>query len=318
MIEYRPFRNTDPPDLVDIWRSQPRERGLTQPMSVELFEQSILAKPYFDRAGLIVAADGDMLVGFAHAGFGARDDEQGLSNVWGTTYLVMVRANYQRQGIGSRLLAESEAYLKSRGAQVLYAGGIRPLNAFYLGLYGGSEMPGVLDSTPEAQQLFKSHGYREIDRTHVLNLELSRFRPVVDRTQMQIRRSTQLVETHDPRTNTWWEACTFGGFERTRFELTAKDDGRKLSTVTFWTMQSLSANWGVQAAGLIELATIETEQRHGFATFLLGEALKRQQSQGVSLIEAQTMAHNTAALNLYRKLGFHEVDQGVVFRKQSD
>ncbi len=318
MIEYRPFRNTDPPDLVDIWRSQPRERGLTQPMSVELFEQSILAKPYFDRAGLIVAADGDTLLGFAHAGFGARDDEQGLSTVWGTTYLVMVRANYQRQGIGRRLLAESEAYLKSHGAQVLYAGGIRPLNAFYLGLYGGSEMPGVLDSTPEAQQLFKAHGYREIDRTHVLNLEVSRFRPVVDRTQMQIRRSTQLQETADPRANTWWEACTFGGFERTRFELLAKDDGRKLSTVTFWLMQSLSANWGVQAAGLIDLATIESEQRHGYATYLLGEALRRLQGMGITLIEAQTMAHNTAARSLYQKLGFHEVDQGAVFRKQSE
>jgi ribosomal protein S18 acetylase RimI-like enzyme len=37
--------------------------------------------------------------------------------------------------------------------------------------------------------------------------------------------------------------------------------------------------------------------------------------QGVSLVEAQTMTHNTAARELYKKLGFTEVDQGAVYRK---
>ena len=38
-IVYRTFRNTDPPHLVDIWRSQPPERALVQPMSVALLPE---------------------------------------------------------------------------------------------------------------------------------------------------------------------------------------------------------------------------------------------------------------------------------------
>jgi ribosomal protein S18 acetylase RimI-like enzyme len=35
----------------------------------------------------------------------------------------------------------------------------------------------------------------------------------------------------------------------------------------------------------------------------------------VATIEAQTMASNEAARAFYRKFGFTEIDQGVVFRK---
>ena len=76
---------------------------------------------------------------------------------------------------------------------MLYAGGIRPLNAFYLGLYGGSELAGVLDSEPKAQHLFKSLGYREIDRSLALHRSLAGFRPSIDRQQMQIRRRCAMV-----------------------------------------------------------------------------------------------------------------------------
>ena len=40
------------------------------------------------------------------------------------------------------------------------------------------------------------------------------------------------------------------------------------------------------------------------------------QRQGFTGLDAQTMDHNAAALALYRKLGFEQVDQGVVFRKE--
>ena len=159
-IGYRPFRNADPSALAEIWRSQPPERGLVQPMSADLFEHMVLSKPYFENQGLIVAVEGQRPVGFVHAAFGPSDDGQRLSTQLGVTCLVMVRLDYQRKGIGAELLARGEAYLRGRGAHVLYAGSIQPLNGFYLGLYGGSELPGVLDSAPRAQYLFKSQGYR--------------------------------------------------------------------------------------------------------------------------------------------------------------
>ncbi len=55
MTYFRPFRNSDPPLLADVWRSQPSQRGLMQPMSAALLEQLVLSKPVFEREGLIVA-----------------------------------------------------------------------------------------------------------------------------------------------------------------------------------------------------------------------------------------------------------------------
>lgn len=317
MISYRTFHNSDTPQLAEIWRSQPPERGLMQPMSADLFEQFVLAKPYFDNQGLIVAIDDGRPVGFVHAAFGPCEAEKGLSHAFGVTCLVLVRQDYQRRGIGAQLLARSEAYLRSQGAQVLYAGGIAPLNGFYLGLYGGSELPGVLDSDSEAQRLFLSQGYREIDRTHVLHRELTGFRPLVNREQMQIRRRAAIQAICDPAPHTWWEACAWSLLARTRFELSLRDAPGTAASATFWSIQPLAKSWGVNAAGLVELEVAEQHRRQGIATFLLGEAFRQLQAQGVSLIEAQTMQSNTAAHKLYDKLGFKLVDQGAVYRKES-
>jgi GNAT superfamily N-acetyltransferase len=316
LIHYRSFRNTDPPALAEIWRTQPPERGLMQPMSANVFEELVLSKPYFDRDGLIVALDDDVPVGFVHAAFGPSEAEGGLSHQLGVTCLVMVKFSYQHRGIGAELLARSEAYLTSRGAQVLYAGAIRPLNGFYLGLYGGSELPGVLESNVQPHSLFKAHGYREIDRCVVLQLDLARFRGIVDRQQMQIRRRSTVQLIADPPTRSWWEACTLGGMERIQFNLLSRDGGPPLASAMFWTIQPLASHWGVHAAGLIDLLVDANHRRQGLATFLISDAIRQLRDRSISLIETQTMIHNTTAQGLYKKLGFEQVDQGVVYRKE--
>jgi GNAT superfamily N-acetyltransferase len=318
VISYRAFRNSDPPQLAEIWRSQPPERGLMQPMSTDLFEQFVLAKPYFDNAGLIVAVDEGRPVGFVHAAFGPTDAENGISTRFGVTCLVLVRPDYQRRGIGAELLARSEAYLRGRGAEVLYAGGIAPFNGFYLGLYGGSELPGVLDSDSQAQRLFLSQNYREIDRIHVLHRDLTGFRAPVDRQQMQVRRRSTVEAISDPEARSWWESCAWSQLGRTRFKLTLRDAPGEAATATFWSIQPLAKSWGVNAAGLVEMEVAAEQRRQGLGTFLLSEAFRQLQAQGVSLIEVQTMARNAFAHKLYEKLGFRRVDQGAIYRKEAD
>ena len=58
MIRYRPFENRDPPGLAEIWRTQRPIRGRIQAVTPQLIEEHVLAKPWFDREGLIVAAKG--------------------------------------------------------------------------------------------------------------------------------------------------------------------------------------------------------------------------------------------------------------------
>ena len=70
MIEFRCFRNDDPPKLADIWRSADLGPSAMQPMTSALLEACVFSKPYFDREGLIIAVDDGRTVGFAHAAFG--------------------------------------------------------------------------------------------------------------------------------------------------------------------------------------------------------------------------------------------------------
>lgn len=286
-----------------------------QPMSAGLFENFVLSKPYFDNAGLIVATDNRQPVGFAHAGFGPTEDGGALSTAWGVTCMLMVLPTHRGRGIGSTLLEQSERYLRSRGAQVLYGGGIHPLDPFYLGLYGGSELPGVLASDADAQRRYRAAGYREIDHCVILHRELSGFRPAVNRQQMLVRRQTSIRTAIDPPPETWWDACTFGGFDRVRFELFTTA-GQSVAQATVWNMEPIGTSWGVRAGGLIRIEVAADCRRQGFATYLISEVLRHQQQQGVALIETQTMQQNTAALALYARLGFHEVDRGTVFRKE--
>ncbi|HET6879084.1 MAG TPA: GNAT family N-acetyltransferase [Pirellulales bacterium] len=317
MISYRAFRNSDPPALAAIWRSQPAEHGRIHSMSATLFEQFVLAKPYFDNAGLIVAVDDDRPIGFAHAAFGPSETGQRLSTQYGSTCLVMVETEYRRQGVGTALLIRSEAYLRERGAQVIYGGGIAPLNGFYLGLYGGSELPGVLDTDGAEQRLFRSHGYREIDRVYVLERPLAGYRPPVDREQLQIRRRSAIEAVLDPPAANWWEACAWSGLEQTHYQLSLRDLGRVVARAGAWSLEPLSAGWGVRAAGIAALEVDNAVRRQGMATYLLGDVMRQLASQGYGLVQVQTMQGNQPALKLYEKLGFQLVNQGAVYRKET-
>jgi ribosomal protein S18 acetylase RimI-like enzyme len=314
---FRPFRNSDPPRLAEIWRNQPSQRGLMQPMSAGLFEQFVTSKQYFEPEGLIVAVREGAPVGFVHAGFGPSDDEMSLSFDLGATYLLMLRDDQRDAELADELLARAEAYLRERGSKVLYAGGIRPLNAFYLGLYGGSELPGVLASDPVLGDACRRNHYGEVDRVVILQRDLSRFRPPVTWAQRQLRRETTVREELNPHADTWWTACTTAAFDQMRFSLEPTAGGAALADVFFWDIEPLSTGWGVATSGMYELQVARDRRRQGIATYLLSEVFARLASRGIVRVEAQTMQTNAAAIALYKFLGFEQVDEGVVFRKES-
>jgi GNAT superfamily N-acetyltransferase len=311
----RPFRNTDPPHLAEIWRSQPPQRGLLQPVSAPLLEYSVFSKMHFDREGLIVATKEGIPVGFIHAGFGPNEDCTSIDTSMGTTLLMMTRHGMEDNGLADQLLAASEEYLRSRGASVFYAGGLKPLNSFYLGLYGGSEIPGVLHSNNLLRDACLRRGYSESAKVTIQHCDLTKFRPLVTRKVRQLKYNTRVLESADPSTNNWWEACVWGTHERDRFDLIDKREDRVLASASFWDVQPLSMSWGVCTAGLFDLYVEPDGRRQGCASLLLNEAFRLLRRRGVSTVEVQTMATNEAANAFYAALDFSEVDHGLVYRK---
>jgi ribosomal protein S18 acetylase RimI-like enzyme len=314
---FRPFRNSDPPRLAEIWREQPPLRGRFPAMTGGILDQLVLSKPYFDESGLIIALSDDTPVGFVHAGFGPDENEQSISRDTGTIYQLMVREGHREPSLADQLIGRAEAYLGGAGAQVLYAGGIRPINAFYLGLYGGSELPGVLVGDTTFIEACRRNGYREIDRVKVLERELASFRSPVTRSQRQLRRELTMREESSPRASSWWSACTMGGFETTRYEAIPARGGESVGEALFWDIEPLSVGWGAPTAGMFDLHVASERRRQGVATFLLSEAFAKLASRGVVRVEAQTMQQNSPAIGLYKQLGFEQVDEGIVFRKDA-
>jgi ribosomal protein S18 acetylase RimI-like enzyme len=316
MISFRTFRNTDPPILSAFWRSRAEQLDLYPDVTTDVLEQSIFAKLYFDYPGMILAFDGNRLAGFAHAGFGANDQGSAVSTEMGTTCLALVEPGGSEVEVLGGLVERSEAYLRGRGAKVFYGGCMTPLNPFYLGLYGGSEMPGILDIDQSTRAAFAARDYREIERTRIMRLDLSRFESVIDRQQMQIRRQMVVESQTDAGTRSWWEACTLGEFELTRFEMVPRLGGPVVASALFRSMSAGGTKTGDRTVGLVHFEVDADNRRRGYAVFLLSEAFRQFQRQGILSVETQTPETNVPAVNLYAKMKFEHVGGGGMFRKE--
>ncbi len=315
MLSYRTFRNADPPLLTALWRSCAGQPGLLQPMSADVLEQLIFAKLYFDYKGLAIACDGDQAIGFAHAGFGPNAEQTWISTDIGVICIVLVRPDAVESDVAGGLFERSEEYLRGRGVKVIYGGGLDPNNPFYVGLYGGSELPGILDSDTLTRQTLAARGYQETERTAIFRRELTGFESLVDRRQMQVRRQMVVEVTVDASTRDWWEASTIGEFDLTRFDLVPRAGGSPVATATFRSMEPSGTATVGRAAGLVNISIEPPYRRQGLALFLLSEAFRQFLRQGIVHVEVQARQSNAAALELFRKLGFQPVEQGGVWKK---
>ena len=188
------------------------------------------------------------------------------------------------------------------------------MRSFYLGLYGGSDLPGILDSSPTMQAIFRLAGYEEGERIAVLRRRLAGFRPPINRLQVAIRRNTVLRVIDESTRRTWWEAATTTGIALRRYELRNYSE-EVLGSASLWDMQPLSSAWGVTAAGLLHIDIEGPRRRQGLAKYLVAEAMHDLTEEGVSLMETHVATSNEAALALFESLGFETTEFGIVFRK---
>jgi ribosomal protein S18 acetylase RimI-like enzyme len=253
-------------------------------------------------------------VGFSHAAFGPAETQQPAET--GGISMLMVRQPDGDPAIAAGLLARSEEYLRNRGVKTILAGGVRPLDPFYLGLYGGSEQSGILKSDTQSDEFFRTNGYEPVGQSIVYHRDLLSFRPAVDRRALQVRRRCCTVASiTDPPVNSWWEAWSYGDFDRVRFELRERPTESPIASVMFWNMEPMSRTWGVNAAGLVDLQVDQKQRRQAVATYMLGEAFRCLAGQGVTLVEAQAAETDPVSQSLFKKFGFTEVDRATRFLK---
>ena len=307
LIEYRAFLNTDLPLIVDLWSRLSSVEGLVSSVDDTILEKHIFSKIYFDRLGFCVAIENDRIIGFAHAGFPPKQDLTDLDKQSGIISQLRVEPRDDSAEIGRRLLENATAYCRSEGAKTIYAGCQFPHSPFYLGFYGGSRHPGVLDSDKTMMDMFADFGFSVDDQVIIMQRSLDGFKTITDRQQMTVRRSYLLNASTYPIENSWWESCTLGTADRERFTVIDKRSKEVGGAVSFWDLRPQSLSNPQPSRGLYGLQIDPDLRRSGVATYLVGESLKHLASSGIAMVEAQTKASDEASLKLFTKLSFEKV-----------
>ena len=312
MLQYRSFLNTDPPLLVDLWNRLPNVSGLVEQTDYTTLERHVFAKPYFDRAGLSIAEQDGKIIGFSHAGFSPKESLAELDYQTGIVSLLRLDASVADGSVANKLLAMSVDYCRSKGATTVHAGCCFPHSPFYLGLYGGSRLPGVIEQDKQCLTGFKEFGFVEHDQIFILELQLSELKSIMGRQQISVRRNFLINATSDPLEQSWWESCTLGVAGRDRFTVINKRTKEVSGTVSYWDMQPLSDSFPGKARGLYNLSITEKLRRGGIATYLVGESLKHLAKSDVTMVEAQTRSSDAASQALFEKLGFKKTSSGTL------
>lgn len=333
MIQYRPFRNNDPPHLLRLWHASRLGRGAALGFPCEVLDMLIFAEPYFDKHGLIVACDVldegaagspvrntrlEVPVGFVHAGFGSTSNGESLDLTNGVLCALLVEPDYRRRGIGRELVRRAEEYLRGKGATTLSAGEASPRNPFYMGLYGGSESVGFLESDVDAAPFLTSLGYQPVEKYFLLRRDITQKNDPFDPRLLAIRRKMQLMISDAPTLPTWWWCTRQGRFDTLHFSL-VPTSGTAASPVSIscWGMDFHSTTRRQRTVGLLDLHVDEKERGKGYGKALVLEVIRRLREELVSHLEIAVREDNEPARKLFKSLGFEPADTGVVYRKST-
>jgi ribosomal protein S18 acetylase RimI-like enzyme len=318
VIRYRPFRNTDPPALAGLWNRGLPSLGVAVPLGAHEFDAMVVDKPTFDPAGLIVAEDeGGRAVGFVHAGFGpagSGERPRAEDRELGSIVMLVVDPERDDEALERGLMDAAEAYLRGRGAAVIYAGGQAPVNPFYWGIYGGSECAGILSSHVPFHRAAQRSGYEPVANTVLLQADLAQPEPR-DPKGVVLRRQTRLEVLDDAITDGWWESASLGPFRPTLYRLLARDGDRELARASTWEMAGFGRIDGRVHLGLHGVEVAPDARRQGYGRHLVGEVMRKARSQWNEVIDVQTRATNIPALALYESLGFIRVETATLYRK---
>lgn len=313
MVEFRNFTNSDPPRIVQLWHQCQFGRGGASGFTVDAFETIVFSQPFFRRDGFILAIDEGTPVGFVHAGFGATDDESAQSLERGTICALGVRPENRRQGIGRELVERAEAFLKSQGATTITAGATPPHNPFYLGLYGGSQPSGFLQSDESAKPFFQALGFQVAEQHLVYQRDLGSTDPMNMKLMQNRRKLKMAIKVPPQQSVSWWWSCRFGRLDSLLFQLSKKAGGEAIATVNVIGLDLFRAKWNQQAVGLTNLWVAEAERGQGFAQTLLVEVCRRLRDERVTTAEIHSPADNEAMKHAVAAAGFEHIDTGDVF-----
>src|SRR5262249_39808630 len=148
-------------------------------------------------------------------------------------------------------------------------------NPYYLGLYGGAECGGFLESDGLAAPFFAALGYQPAERWLLLSRDIAHKNDPFDPRMLSVKRSMKFGILDRPRDATWWWMTRYGRFLSLTFAWIPNAGGPPPAEVTFWEMQWHAATRGERTAGITDSIVAPEERRKGYAKALLTEIIRR-------------------------------------------
>lgn len=323
MLSIRTFRNTDPPDMAEIWRQYfSSESKKVVPISVDILSSNILGLPFFDPEGLFIAFDNDAPVGFAHASFGPNRNRDDLDRETGVINLIMVVPSYpHREELCQTFVDLCENYLKSNGAKVIFGGSTRASASFYTGFYGGSEPLGIYDDD-FLVSVYESSGYQVQSRTKRLRCDLRNYKTVFTPKSVGWGRKQVRIDYSEkaPIAQNWFQACSmahFNWFTTSAYIPTRDTPVAELFIRVYQPWSSLNLDVKVPPKASLFGYNVDLDlRRQGLGTYVFGEAIRYLAGAiGPTMIETVAMEAEVPFIHFLTRFGWHEFGQGVIFIK---
>lgn len=312
----RSFLNTDTPYLARLWHEHHAVFHSRSACPISVWDQCILSKPFFHANEFAIAMDlSKKPVGFIHFGFSGNDDGSDASRTDAIVHKICIAPHTDEDTIATLLIEYGLHQLRESNATNCTALGSTEANAFYLGVGEGDNLMGVIAKDSRTQRWLNQAGFAQSRPTECWELDLSSFRPPMDRTQIGIRRTCTVGRLLDEDTHGWWLSSVLGHCEQIRFNLVLRSPPKVESEIMFWFPDPTIA--GVDSSVVrLWLPSVpgEDDARERFV-YLMAESLRQLQQERRRAVRTFAAADQQRSITLLERLGFRSVEHGIVFSR---
>lgn len=318
MLLIRPYLNTDTPALTRLWNAHHHAANSRSTCPVLVWDSCVLSKTYFTSNELRLALDRlGQPKGFIHFGFTGDETGNEFSSTHSAIHRICVLPCPEEDEIAVALISNATDYLKSQQASVCSGLGAAEQSPFYLGIADGDNLMGVPAHDTRTQKWLFESGFIPMRPTECWELELSSFRPPMDRMQIQARRTCSIGRTLEEDYEKWWLSSVLGHCEQIRFHLMTKSPTSQLKgELLCWFPDPTYP--GVDS-GVVRLAwshPADGEESREQHIYLLAESLRQLQQERKRIVRTVASADRQHEITILQRLGFRSVEHGLLFEKQ--
>lgn len=312
----RSFRNTDTPVLAELWHDHHAAFHSKSQCSISVWDQCVLSKPFFKIGGLVLAInDRGVAVGFIHFGFTSNLDGSQESESAAIIHKICIAQDEDEDAIAKHLIEHAIKSMRDQGAVSFTALGSTEMNGFYLGVGEGDNLMGVIAKDIRTQRWLAQAGFFPTRPTECWELDLSSFRPPMDRTQISIRRTCTVGRLLDEDTHEWWLSSVLGHCEQIRFNLVLRSPPRVESEIMFWFPDPTILGVDSSVVRLWLPIVPEADEAKERFVYLMAESLRQLQQERRRMVRTFASADHQRSITMLQRLGFRSVEHGLVFAK---